>query len=369
MDMRRVQVELQSFGLRLPPDFSGRNGGAGPAEGCTISIAGRALTVPTQSRYVRSSPYSLELRGSGALLCRSGVEIAEAGIPALPRFYDAITPQGVTFRRIALLHGKDCLASTVYQNCVYWGTELACKFCGIGLSLDRGSTVLEKNPDELGAVATLAAAFDGASHVTLTTGMHRDERDTVEHLARCARSIRAGSGLPVHVQLMPPRNLALLDVLKEAGVATIGFHLETGDAGIMDRIAPAKAFYGMKHFLDAFRRSVALFGENQVSSFLIAGLGEDTASCVRTAEALCKLGVYPYVLPLRPIPGTLLEGSRPPHPRRMEDMYEQVGELLHRYGLSSAACKAGCVRCGACSCISLFEKGNAGSPCTPRLLL
>ena len=356
MDIRDIQVELQSFGVRLPPDFPARNGGAGPAEGCTISMAGRRLTVPTQSHYVSSSPYSVQMHGRGAFLYRDGEAIAEAGMPARPRFYDETTPQGESFSSIALLHGADCLASTVYQNCVYWETKRACKFCGIGLSFDRGATGLEKDCDILGAVAVKAAALDGVRHVTLTTGMHSDERYTVAHLARCAQSITAGSGLPVHVQLMPPKDLSLLDDLKQAGAATIGFHLETGDPVIMESIAPAKARYGMQRFMDAFKYGVELFGVNQVSSFLIAGLGEDMDSIIRTAERLCQLGVFPYVLPLRPISGTPLEGRKPPQPQNMAVIYEQVAGLLQRYGLSSTASRAGCVRCGACSCIALFEK-------------
>jgi len=356
MDMRSIQVELQSFGLRLPPYFPARNGGAGPAEGCTIRMAGRALTVPTQSHYVGSSPYSLQTQAGGAVVCREGVAIAEVEIPVRPHFYDETTPQGESFSSIALLHGADCLASTVYQNCVYWETQQACKFCGIGLSFDRGATVLEKDPDMLGSVAVQAAARDGVRHVTLTTGMHSDESYTVGHLARCAQSITAGSGLPVHVQLMPPKDLSLLDELKQAGVATIGFHLETGDPGILESIAPAKSRCGIQRFMDAFMYGVELFGSNQVSSFIIVGLGEDADSIVRIAEKLCRLGVFPYVLPLRPIPGTPLSSLWPPDHRQMIAIYKRIAELLHDYGLSSAASKAGCVRCGACSCMCLFEK-------------
>ena len=73
------------------------------------------------------------------------------------------------------------------------------------------------------------------------------------------------------------------------------------------------------------------------------------------ADYIARLGVFPYVLPLRPIPGSLLADSKPPEPSYMADVYVKTARILKNYKLSSQASKAGCVRCGACSCLSLFE--------------
>ena len=50
----------------------------------------------------------------------------------------------------------DSLASTVLQTCAYWGNEDQCRFCGIGVSLASGSTVLVKRPAQLAEVAVAA---------------------------------------------------------------------------------------------------------------------------------------------------------------------------------------------------------------------
>ncbi len=356
MDLKTVQVELQSLGVRVPDSCcSGRRGGAGPAEGQVIILDGRAISVPTQSAYVVASPYELQPRGRTFVLLKETVEIGEVFLPERPRYYDLKTPRGICFDKIALTHGIECLASTVYQDCVYWKTKDGCTFCGIGLSLAGNSTVLEKDPEDLGLVAKQAARLDGVTHVTLTTGMRASETANIKHLSGCVRAIKQSAGLPVHVQICPPRDMADLEVLRHAGADTVGIHIETFDAEVLRRVAPAKADCGLALYTAAWKHAVAVFGKNQVSSFLIAGLGEAPESILSGAELLCGLGVYPYLLPFRPIPGTPLAETRPPAPEIMFFLYEQVAAMVRNSGLSSKACTAGCVKCGACSALALFE--------------
>ena len=62
--------------------------------------------------------------------------------------------------------------------------------------------------------------------------------------------------------------------LKEAGVDTVGIHIESFDFKILSQVAPAKAAMGLERYEKAWKMAVEIFGPNQVSSFLIVGLGE-----------------------------------------------------------------------------------------------
>jgi biotin synthase-related radical SAM superfamily protein len=88
---------------------------------------------------------------------------------------------------------------------------------------------------------------------------------------------------------------------------------------------------------------------------VIAGLGESDESIINGSKLLAELGVYPFIVPLRPIPGSLLEKEKPPSPDRMRAIYEQVAAILHDTGVSQKKNKAGCVRCRACSALPDFE--------------
>ena len=147
-----------------------------------------------------------------------------------------------------------------------------------------------------------------------------------------------------------------MDRLKAAGVDTVGIHIETFHLPTLERVAPAKARIGIVGYETAWRRAVSLFGPNQVSSFLIAGLGEPPEAVVSGSEVLADLGVYPFVVPLRPIPGSWLQNHRPPDAELMFRIYSAVANVLRRKGLSSKLNLAGCVRCGACSALRHYER-------------
>jgi radical SAM protein (TIGR04043 family) len=253
------------------------------------------------------------------------------------------------------MHGDRCLGSTVFQNCIYWDSPRRCVFCGIELSLRNSATVHTKTPAQLLEVARAASRLDGIEHITLTTGAQADESGKITHLASCCAAITSQTALPVHVQIMPPKDAGLLELLKESGADTVGIHIESFDRAVLEQVAPCKASIDRNRFIRSWQDAVALFGKNQVSSFLIAGLGESPESVLEGANLLCDLGVYPFIVPLRPIPGTLLESHAPPDPDVMIEIYQQASALLQRSGLSWRKSRAGCVRCGACSGLPDFE--------------
>ena len=362
--MKEIITDIQSLGVRVPKTIMGRSGGAGPAEGRAFLLDDIPVNVPIRAAYTKNSPYSLTegKKGSYALL-KEGCPMATTRVVPAPLFYDHVYEDDIPFQKIALLHGKDCLATTVLQKCANWKANRRCSFCATQVSLDRGSTIARKTPQQLAAVAELAVRRDGVRHMVMTSGTGDPAGSEIEYLARCTAAVKARVDLPVHVQFIPPANLALMERLKQAGVDTVGIHIESFHAPTLKRVAPAKSRIGLARYEEAWQRAVALFGPNQVSSFLIAGLGEPPESVVWGSEILADLGVYPFVVPLRPIPGSWLESRRPPAPEQMREIYSAVARILHRKGLTAQNSLAGCVRCGACSAIAAYEKPVADFTC------
>lgn len=354
-DTGEIIADLQSLGLKVAQDIGSRRGGAGPAEGGAFTLDGFAVNAPTQSPFVARSPYRLGRENGHALLYQKDRPLLPVEVPRPPRFYARRTEEGVPYHQIALLHGRDCLASTVLQKCVFWNSPQRCAFCGIELSLQAGRTLARKSPAQLAEVAAAARELDGVRQVVLTTGSAAPPGSELPFLAECARAIKKASGLPVHAQFMPPPKGEDLARLKEAGVDTVGIHIESFDPQVLARQAPTKAALGLAAFQGAWRRAVEVFGPNQVSSFLLAGLGESPESLLEGCRFLAELGVYPFLVPLRPIPGSRLAGAEPPPPGLMKRLYAELALILQSRGLSAAACRAGCVRCGACSAIAAWE--------------
>ena len=53
-----------------------------------------------------------------------------------------------------------------------------------------------------------------------------------------------------------------------------------------------------------------------MSTYVILGMGEDPEMTVEGCKRAIDLGVYPFVVPLRPVPGSLMEDLLPAAPRR-----------------------------------------------------
>ncbi len=353
--MHDIITEIQSLGIHVNNEIIGRKDGAGPAEGRAFLINGAPVNVPISAEYISKSPFSLKKTTSGYSLLKSGHAIADITVVPEPEFYSKSTDDGIPYRKIALLHGNDCLATTVLQRCIHWEQSQRCSFCATEISLSNRGTIAKKTPAQIAEVAKAARDLDGVIHVVLTSGTGDPPGSEIPYLARCARSIKASANLPIQVQIAPPKDLDLINELKDAGIESIGIHIESFDSDILSKVAPAKAEIGLNHYEKAWKKAVQLFGTNQVSSFIIAGLGETITSIAWGSELLADFGVFPFVVPLRPIPGSKLENATPPHPDTMKKVYDAVAKILQTKGIATHKTLAGCVKCGACSALSLYE--------------
>jgi biotin synthase-related radical SAM superfamily protein len=99
-----------------------------------------------------------------------------------------------------------------------------------------------------------------------------------------------------------------------------------------------------------------VFGRGQVSTYILAGLGDTPAAILSMSETLIGLGVYPFVVPFVPVGGTPLADHPTPSPVFMRELLAPLGQMLTTAGLRSKDIKAGCGKCGACSSLASYEK-------------
>ena len=358
---RQLITDLQSFGLQLAdPDAgaAGRRGGAGPSDHKAVTVAGQTVMIPVHTQGARRSPFTAAAAGPDGVstLMRDGATVGRVTFPRSPRFYALQTLDGVPYWKIALLHGRDVLATTVLQECIrYRDRRTACQFCAIGQSLAAGRTVAHKTPEMLAEVARAAVLLDGVRHMVLTTGTPPGDDRGAGVLCDSAFAIKAAIDLPIQAQCEPPRDHAWFARLKAAGADSLGMHLEAATQDVRARIMPGKATVSVERYMEAFAHAVPVFGRGQVSTYILAGLGDTADAILRLAERLIAGGVYPFVVPFVPIGGTPLEAHPPPSPDFMREILAPLGRMLRDAGLLSADIKAGCGRCGACSSLSAYE--------------
>lgn len=212
----RKLTELQVHGVVDPavPGNPGRRGGAGPSDHRALSIDGTTVMVPVYNALAGSSPYRLESAPSGGLQV-SGTTAGFAAdetsalaveTPPEPRFYGLSTAEGIPYRTIALLHGRDVLATTLLQTCIRFRDRTqSCQFCAIEQSLEDGRTLVRKTPAQVAEVAEAAVRLDGVRQLVLTTGTPNSDDRGARLMAETAAAVKARVDLPIQAQCEPPK--------------------------------------------------------------------------------------------------------------------------------------------------------------------
>jgi radical SAM protein (TIGR04043 family) len=357
---RQLITELQSTGVRIRDHAAGiptRRGGAGPSDHKALRVDGHTVMLPVLNQSALGSPFTAAVQPNGEhWIERDGEPVARLSVPDRPRFYDLSTTDGIPYWKLATLHGSDVLATTILQDCIrYTSRRKACKFCSIGQSLAAGRTVQHKTPAQLAEVARAAVRLDGVTHMVMTTGTPNLTDRGAAVLCESARGVKSAVDLAIQGQCEPPDDDAWFRRMHDAGIDSLGMHLEVLTPALRSELMPGKASVSVERYMEAFVRAVEVFGRGQVSSYVLAGLGDSADTIVRTAEQLIGLGVYPFVVPFVPIGGTPLEDHPPPSAAFMRQVLAPIAAMLRGAGMSSRDIKAGCGKCGACSSLSSYE--------------
>jgi radical SAM protein (TIGR04043 family) len=371
----RIKTELLCKGLYLDEKLIehykaqginidyGRKGGAGPSGGRYFLLEdGITLTNIALWNDPSRTELSLKQNKEGYFEVynnKSNEFFIRLKLIQNPLFYDPEikTSDGIPMKKIALVHGIDCLASTIYQKCIYWACGEACSFCGIEVSLQNNATIEEKNAKQITEVIDAAKKEGRCKHMTLTSGTDETvDKGANRYIELLKRVKKSYPELPLHVQIEALEDLEYITKLKEAGADTIGIHIEILDENVRRDITPGKFHLSYQLFVENWKHAINVFGNNQVSSYVLTGFGEEKVKFLKDVERLVSMGVIPYITPVRSIPGRrnlpLTDFNE------MLDIYKRSGELMREYGINPLKNKAGCVRCGGCSAINEAFKAS-----------
>ncbi|MFO7796632.1 MAG: radical SAM protein [Promethearchaeia archaeon] len=370
----RKKTELLCKGLYLDQDLInyykkqgidldfGRKGGAGPLGGRYFLLEDKETLVnvalwdnPEKSNLIltRKNGDFFEVLNRNTQKHYASVILIEN-----PKYYasEYKTSDGIPMKKIALVHGIDCLATTVYQKCKYWACGEACKFCGIELSLKYDTTTIEKTAQQISEVITVAKKEGRCSHMTLTSGTEdKEDKGAMRYMNILTGIKNRHPDIPLHIQIEPMKDLEYIKKLKNSGADTIGIHIELLDETLREEITPGKYRIPYKCFLDNWKYAVKIFGENQVETFILTGFGGSDKIFKKRIKEIIKLGVIPFITPVRAIPSKK-KGTPPTNYKELVKIYQWVSKLMLRYKLNPLKNKAGCVRCGGCSAISEYYK-------------
>ncbi|UCC19622.1 MAG: radical SAM protein [Promethearchaeota archaeon] len=345
--------QYRKHGINI--DF-GRKGGAGPSGGRYFLLEDELtlVNIALWNRPNRTDLYLKDIENGFFEVINEKTQSAFGKVKLIqnPQFYNPEfkTSDGIPMKKIALVHGIDCLASTIYQKCVYWACGEACTFCAIEVSLQNDATIEEKNADQMSEVINAAKKEGRCSHMTLTSGTDETIDKGANRYIELLKGVKKNHpNLPIHVQIEALENLEYINRLKEAGADTIGIHIEVLNEKLRRDITPGKYHLSYNTFEKNWKHALSIFGKNQVSSYILTGFRESKSEFLKDVEKLTSIGVIPYITPVRSVPGI------PDLPitkcNDLIEIYRESAKLIKDYGVNPLKNKAGCVRCGGCSAI------------------
>jgi len=309
--------------------------------------------VAVLEQFAKSSPYEFKLIYGKGWISRNGERVINSDPVGTPVWYS--DPE---LLKVFQLHGNDSLATALSNFCIYKKNGEGCKFC----ALDAGGKYVIKTPEE---IKTALQRIEGEKEqrvyhkingkrdyieikdININSGTLPTSKEIGLH-GKIIKAIREVSKTPIALQCCPTQK-AILEKLHSEGVDTISFNIEIYDEEKRNEILPGKSRdFPTKKYLEALKGAVKIFGENQVSSWLIASL-EKPESTIKGCRAIAETGAIPHIAVHRPLIGTPLAEKLPPLKDDVIKIYQSLREILTEYGLDPLKHKAGCIRCGGCS--------------------
>lgn len=337
-----TKLKLLLFGVRASRKPL-RKGGGGPTGGLGFRVNdGSVVSAPVLQSYVRESPFRVEEAGGKYFLLLEEKRIGRVEFPVAEYYTRPV--ENVPAGKLVALDGYDTLVSAVSRKCIHWDSGKKCSFCSIQRNLKNA--VIDKQPELLAQAVKIAYEEDKNRHLTLTTGTVNFRDKGALRLAEAVRVIKSEVDIPIHVQIEPV-DRTYLELLYESGADTVGIHVETFDRSLRKTVVPGKP--DIDEYLESWGVAVDIFGEWNVSSWLIIGLGESLDSVLTGFRVMLENTVYPFVAPFRPPPH--MSAERPDAKYHM-NVLEKLKEALEDSDESIPEFHSGCPKCNGCSFVS-----------------
>jgi hypothetical protein len=293
---------------------------------------GTHVNCPVYESFAQNSDLEIAVDG-GQFVIRNRSDVIAVDPVPIPAYYTKVDSRGHPFIRTAQVC-FDRLGVGITNNCVYWRKpSTRCQFCSIGLNTRTEDVRKLLEPIREAAAAALSDPVYPVAHTLVGGGTSSDPDNGIAEIAAVARALKEISDFSVYVMITPPKDLGLLELLKEAGVDEVGINMELFDESLARRYLQAKrSDHGLEGYLSSLARAVELFGPVSTRSILIVGL-EPLSATLSGVEMLASMGVMPILSPFRPLAGTGLAHHPPPDAGLLCEAAVAGSEIAGRYCL------------------------------------
>ncbi len=132
-------------------------------------------------------------------------------------------------------------------------------------------------------------------------------------LCALAEGLKEATDIPISVSCQPLKTQNMWSLVK-AGVDRIGIAIDAATEELFDKVKGESAGgpYNWQTELLMLRTAIGVFGEGNVSTHLIIGLGESEKQACTLIQQCVDMGILPALFTFTPVSGTSLEGHVKP---------------------------------------------------------
>ncbi len=305
--------------------------------------SGRIINTALFDEFVKTSPsVPLDFNGDGFFLLHEGHRVFCRPVGQPDSLYKS-TPFGGLWVDIVRFHAPQTLFVTPLRECVFATQGEICQFCtfvGDAMKPSPVSPVADK-------IIELIERQNGDLNVAIGSGTPNRQDYGARYFAHLAELIFDRTGAGISVEMVPPKDTADLQLLKDAGVSSLIMSIEVWDEEKRVIFCPGKSEVSKSQYIEAWTEAVSLFGRGQVSSVVLVGL-DSNESVIRAIDELTSIGVVPTIIPFRPYDECELRGVDV----TLVDDYvlcsRHNAEALLKQQLSPFQ-QSGCTKCQGCS--------------------
>ncbi|MBI5971247.1 MAG: radical SAM protein [Deltaproteobacteria bacterium] len=288
-----LKIDLMLRGLRIADPLV--KAWACGATGIDIMLPGRTIAnIPCSEGFTAASPYAIRKRGERYAITDGTGEVEVSLVPR-PKFYDGKTSTGVSFSKIAQVHGS-LLVITPSPACEFFNAKVECRYCAGNFDRTGKEDAVYTVEDVVETVGAAIAEL-GSPVVYLSIGFSRDPSGGMEFLRPYLQAIKRHYNCLTAVEALPPKDNHWIDETYAMGADSALYNVEIYDEELFKIICPGRAtLIGRKRYLDALEYAAKIFPSGTVSSHLIVGLEPPGSTC-QGIDFLTGIGVVP-VLPI-----------------------------------------------------------------------
>jgi lipoyl synthase len=137
--------------------------------------------------------------------------------------------------------------------------------------------------------------------------------DVFVQIKALVKEIKKLIPIPVSVSCQP-LNTQNIELLRKAGVDRLGIALDAATEALFNKVkgSGAGGVYSWENQFNQLNEAIRVFGQGNVSTHIIVGLGEMEKEATHVIQKCIDLGVLPALFAFTPVRGTALEANLPP---------------------------------------------------------